>query len=589
MGRADDDYRAATARLLADRVRVGVRLCVAGTLAFWVADRDPNLLGARLLQVLMLVGLVTGDRFVRRASGLGTAVATTFGMATTLCVFTAAVGPLFDVATSVLVLIVVAMGTATLFPWGARVQAALAVVAGLAAAWLATYVGGTLDGHPAVVGVALAFGVSVVVAWVLERERRERWLAERALAASQARLAGEAAVAGMLARVTREMVSLLESPAILRRLGTATIDALAADCSHTFLWSDRDDAFVVVTACGTPAEHVRASEGRRIPRATLASVLAELRHADGGVTTLVSPLPAALGCPSQQTTAMALRWGDEVVGIHTAGRSVRLAGLTDAQRRFACSLAQTVSQALAKARLVEELRETSSQKTEFVSTMSHELRTPINVLLGYLEMLDDPSVGATERLDLGSRMRASGRDLLEMVESLLELGRIESGRDRPRRETIRLRPFWTELGDACRRLPRAPDVAFEWASNVPDVDVVVDPRRLTIVVRNLVGNALKFTERGAVGASARIDDGRLILEIRDTGIGIRPEEQAVVFEMFRRAADGGGRPGSGLGLHIVRTFVARMGGDVRLESAHGVGSRFVVTLPVEGAPAARAA
>jgi signal transduction histidine kinase len=385
------------------------------------------------------------------------------------------------------------------------------------------------------------------------------------------------------------MISLLESPAILRRLGAVTIDTLSADCSHTFLWSPREEAFVVVGACGQPEDHVRASEGLRVSRAALGSVLDQLRDADCGVATVGVSLPPTLRCPALETTAMALTWGDEVVGVHTAGRSVRLSAMSDAQRRFASGLAQTVSQALAKARAVEELRATSNQKTEFVSTMSHELRTPINVLLGYLDMLDDPSVDATQRHDLGTRMRASGRDLLELVEAMLELGRIESGRDRPRREPVRLSVFWPQLGDACRRLPRAPDVTLTWTADVPDVEVVTDPRKLTIIVRNLVGNALKFTEKGFVTVVLQVEDGRLVLDVRDTGIGIRPEDQGLVFEMFRQTADGTRRQGSGLGLHIVRTFVSQMGGDVRLESVYGVGSRFVVKLPVGGASTAQAA
>jgi signal transduction histidine kinase len=587
---AHRDYRASTAELLADRVRIGLWLSVGGICLFWIADRGvQNVLGQRLIHLLMLCGLLVGYRFVRKAADLDVAVALTFAMMSALVVATAAVCTFLpDVPTAVLMLFVIVMGAGTLLPWGPGVQAALVLVAGFAAALLMTYFGNPMTGRP-IVGAAFAFSASVVVAGVVDRERRERWVAEQALARSQEQLASEAAVSGTLARVTREMISLLESPAILRRLGAVTVDTLSADCSHTFLWSPREEAFVVIAGCGGDDGHVRAAEGLRVSRPALAAVLDEIRNADCGVAMLGTALPPTIRCPARATIAMALTWGDEVVGVHTAGGSTRLSAMTDTQRRFASGLAQTVSQALAKARTVEELRASSSQKSEFVSTMSHELRTPINVLLGYLEMLDDPGVGATERHDLGTRMRASGRDLLELVEAMLELGRIESGRDRPREETVRLPAFWAQLGDACRRLPRAVEVALEWSADVPDVEVVTDPRKLTIVVRNLVGNALKFTEHGFVAASLQLEDGKLLIDVRDTGIGIRHEEQAVVFEMFRQAADGSRRQGSGLGLHIVRTFVAQMGGDVRLESVYGVGSRFVVTLPLAGGSTAQAA
>jgi signal transduction histidine kinase len=583
------DFRAATAKLLADRVRVGVWLSVDGVLLFWIADGGlPTVGGEHLTEIGILAALFIGLRFVRRAAELDVAVAMTFAMVSSLCVATAALSTMVgDVPTATLMLFVIVMGAGTLLPWGAGVQAALVVVAGLSATSLMTYLNYPVEGR-AMVGAALALSVSVVGARVLETDRRDRWLAESALAQSQDRLANEAAVSGTLAHVTREMISLLESPAILRRLGAVTIDTLEAECSHTFLWAPREEAFVVVASCGDDA-HVRTTEGLRVSRAALAPVLDALRDVDCGVVQLDVVLPPTLRCPARRTTAMTLQWGGEVVGVHTAGSTVGLSPMTGAQRRLAGGLAQTVSQALAKARFVEELRAASSQKSEFVSTMSHELRTPVNVLLGYLDMLDDPSVGPAERLDLGTRMRASGRDLLELVEALLELGRIESGRDRPRREAIRLRAYWDQLGDSCRRLPRHPEVALNWETDVPDEEVVTDPRKLTIVVRNLVGNALKFTERGFVTAGLRVEDERLVLDVRDTGIGIRAEEQALVFEMFRQAADGTRRQGSGLGLHIVRTFVSQMGGDVRLESVYGVGSRFVVRLPVEGAPAAQAA
>ncbi|HLY39346.1 MAG TPA: ATP-binding protein, partial [Candidatus Binatia bacterium] len=120
---------------------------------------------------------------------------------------------------------------------------------------------------------------------------------------------------------------------------------------------------------------------------------------------------------------------------------------------------------------------------------------------------------------------------------------------------------------------------------VPDVVLHTDPRKLGIVVRNLVGNALKFTERGFVRAEATLARESILLRVADTGIGIRPEDHERIFEMFRQADGSDSRRygGTGLGLYIVRRFVEQLGGTVWVESAPDRGSVFIVSLPYRGA------
>ena len=248
--------------------------------------------------------------------------------------------------------------------------------------------------------------------------------------------------------------------------------------------------------------------------------------------------------------------------------------------RVARGIAQVGSMALANAALVGELEHASQLKSEFVSTMSHELRTPLNVILGYAEMAreGDSSLSAHEIM---ARIELSGRDLLGLIESTLEIGEIEAGRDAPRVEEVAFETFWTALGEGCERLPRREGVAFEWRNDVPGLRLATDPRKLTVIVRNLVGNALKFTERGAVRVAAQRDGDTVVLTVADTGIGIRREDHAAVFEMFRQADGSDSRRfnGSGLGLYIVRRLVEQLGGTVALTSALGQGSVFLIVLP----------
>ena len=134
-------------------------------------------------------------------------------------------------------------------------------------------------------------------------------------------------------------------------------------------------------------------------------------------------------------------------------------------------------------------------------------------------------------------------------------------------------------------MPQNPDVVLEWGPSVPDVTVRADSRRLAMVVRNLVGNALKFTDRGWVRAEMLVEGSEAVLRVSDTGIGIAPEDQDRVFEMFRQADGSDSRryAGTGLGLYLVRRFVEQLGGRVDLMSTVGRGSVFTVRMPRVGA------
>jgi signal transduction histidine kinase len=237
-----------------------------------------------------------------------------------------------------------------------------------------------------------------------------------------------------------------------------------------------------------------------------------------------------------------------------------------------------------QSRLVSELERASRVKSEFLSTMSHELRTPLNVILGFAEMARDQGFEWPQREGFVLAIEKAGRQLLELVDDTLAIGKLDAGRDEPRFEDVHLPPFWRRLGTGCASMPRKPGVLLEWGTVAPDVMIHTDPRKLTVVVRNLVSNALKFTEHGFVGTRVWMDGDVVSVAVTDTGIGIRPEDQEAIFEMFRQAdgSDARAFDGAGLGLYLVRQFVQQLGGAVVLESAPGRGSTFTVTLPRAG-------
>jgi signal transduction histidine kinase len=142
--------------------------------------------------------------------------------------------------------------------------------------------------------------------------------------------------------------------------------------------------------------------------------------------------------------------------------------------------------------------------------------------------------------------------------------------------------LWAELAAVGGRLPRREGVELHWSPAAPPIRVVTDPRKLTVVMRNLVGNALKFTERGRVQVELLGDGRELVVRVSDTGIGIRPEDHETIFELFRQGDGSDTRRygGTGLGLYIVRRFVEQLGGTVAVESAAGRGSVFTVRLPL---------
>ena len=243
----------------------------------------------------------------------------------------------------------------------------------------------------------------------------------------------------------------------------------------------------------------------------------------------------------------------------------------EAFRRQAEALAEARNAALESVRL----------KSEFVSTMSHELRTTLNVIIGYVDMLaDDP--GFEEPAVALSKIRRSSLELLEMIEGTLNLNRIATGADTPRIEVVHLRPLWDELVDEFAMLHGKPEVALRWEA-VDGIALRTDRRKLKTILKNLVGNALKFTPAGEI--VVRCDPGRscCIFTIRDSGIGISREHLPVIFEIFRQvdSSDARSYDGAGLGLYIVRCLLDQLGGHIDVESTPGIGSTFRFTLPVE--------
>ena len=236
---------------------------------------------------------------------------------------------------------------------------------------------------------------------------------------------------------------------------------------------------------------------------------------------------------------------------------------------------------------VEAAEQASTAKSEFLSLMSHELRTPLNSVLGFAQLLGMDSLASPQEEAIGHIMRA-GRHLLNLIDEVLDIARIESGN---LDLAVEPEPVMSVLGDAVHLAGplaerRQVEIVLDAQRCADDAHVLADHQRLLQVLLNLLSNAVKYNRAGGrVVVTVEPGEGnRLRITVADTGSGIRPEDLGRVFEPFDRlGAERSGVEGTGVGLTLSKHLVERMGGSIAVDSVLGEGSSFTVELP--GAPA----
>ena len=266
----------------------------------------------------------------------------------------------------------------------------------------------------------------------------------------------------------------------------------------------------------------------------------------------------------------------------------------DASVEWARMLEQKVAERTAElTRLYETMRDASSAKTDFLASMSHEVRTPLHIIIGYADMLVDggaPTAGEGARL--GLRVRSAATGLLHLVDDILEMGRLEAGRVRVDLRPVSVAAFAGELTAREWLAPHA-GVTLSWDVRVPaDASMTTDPAKLQIVLSNLVTNALKYTREGHVTVTVEEERHAVVdFAVADTGPGIPEAQLAHIREPFHESSGTAGHriAGIGLGLAIVHRYAALLGVDVDVRSTVGVGTCFVVAVPLVTAPVLSAA
>jgi signal transduction histidine kinase len=569
-------------RLLLARLKLAAVIGLGGeagallvNLAF-APDRLPERLAALGAEVLLSLGALWYSTRVHPRARVRPLVASFVLLQGHVLLYQLTLSP-GDIQSLTSVVTWVLIGSMLIFPWGPATQA---FVAGLLfLAYLVVVLphlgGSTMQTANVALGLGVGATLSVVGAAVLERSRRVAFAERRRvrLLAAQRR---------RLIEVGRDLRSTLGLDVLKQRLLVHAARLVSADSVVLSLRDSAEGGYRNVAAVGSERMHaiVDAAWGAPFARAFCdAFSPSEVRECPGStLDPLVLRPTATLG--SARVLLAAIGPHPAPVGFLAWHREQDVA-FDRAERHLAQGIAEQAFTALGAARLYEDAARASRLKSEFVSTMSHELRTPLNVIMGYSQILEEilPAEGeTTQALDA---VRRASIELLDLVEATLDIGRLEAGRERVQDAPVPVRDLFDELAREFAAVPR-------WEPGAAPT-LSTDRRKLKTVLKNLVGNALKFTPAGSVRVECRVAGAWCRLRVIDTGIGIRHEDQAIVFEMFRQADSSDSRRygGTGLGLYIVRQLVHLLGGDIALESAPGQGSVFTVSVPLAGSAGSR--
>jgi signal transduction histidine kinase len=290
--------------------------------------------------------------------------------------------------------------------------------------------------------------------------------------------------------------------------------------------------------------------------------------------------------PVASYVSLPLRIESQLSGLLTLGYRQRTGRFSRRQITLAKGLANHAVVALCNAHLVRSLEEANQFKADFLAAVSHDLRTPLHVLIGYNEMLLEGEGGElndAQRRLLG-RMRECSVRFLDLIDGILHIGRMDAGRDSLSLAPVSLAQV---CGDLVREVEELRQEGVELRWHATDIPVLADAGKIKTILRNLVTNALKFTEKGNVEIVARVEEPEVVvLEVRDTGPGIGAGERLKIFDMFQQGDAGrrAGGSGLGLGLYLVKRLVEVLGGRIEISAAELGNTVFRVELPISSIP-----
>ncbi|MFL7793752.1 MAG: GAF domain-containing protein, partial [Anaerolineae bacterium] len=416
----------------------------------------------------------------------------------------------------------------------------------------------------------------------------------------------------LLLEASKAAASTLDSTEVLRSLAQAIAEALGADTTGAYIVDESGIALQPVAGYNIPPEKADAYGEFHIPLKghifveeawqSQKAVFTDDASNDARLHTQVLQL-----FPAQSVLLIPMIVRGEIFGSLWAVWWEKAHHFTEEERQLAEGIVRQAAVAIQNARLFEEveasrielqqraralekanirLQELDRLKSQFLAHMSHELRTPLNSVIGFSEVLMDGLVGelSPEQMECAENILTSGEHLRALINDVLDFSKIEAGR-----MTLDIRTF--DVKEWLEEVQRTIAPLAEKKSQTLTVDVadalprlVADPVRLKQVLINLLSNANKFTpEGGSITLSCRLaDQDTMLFSVTDTGIGIKAEDQTIIFEEFRQSSDvsAGEIEGTGLGLAISKRLIEMHGGSIWIESEYGTGSTFSFLIPI---------
>jgi signal transduction histidine kinase/DNA-binding response OmpR family regulator/signal transduction protein with GAF and PtsI domain len=421
----------------------------------------------------------------------------------------------------------------------------------------------------------------------------------------------------LLLEASEAAASTLDSTEVMRRLARAVAHAIGADLTGAYVVDATGTALQPIAGYHVPEERLETYKEFHIPLKGQAFVEQAWQNQQtmfsddvpndvrfDAKTRQLFPAQSVLLLPMivrrETIGGLWAVWWEEV--HHFAGEELQLVEGIVREAAVAIQNAHLFEEVEAngielqqRAHALEEanvrLQELDRLKSQFLAHMSHELRTPLNSIIGFSEVLCDGLVGrlTPEQLECADNILGSGEHLLTLINDILDLSKIEAGRIKLDTQAFEV-PRWLQevqrtIGPLVEK--KSQTLKIELAEDLPPL--IADPTRIKQVLINLLGNAIKFTpEGGSITLSCRLADPEtMIFSVTDTGIGIKLEDQEIIFEEFRQSSSAsvGETKGTGLGLAISKRLVEMHGGHIWVDSEYGVGSTFSFLLPVSSSEA----
>jgi signal transduction histidine kinase/HAMP domain-containing protein len=398
-----------------------------------------------------------------------------------------------------------------------------------------------------------------------------------------------------LGEVGQEVSSTLDLRSVLVTILNRSVSLAGSDAGVIFRYSRAERAFHFVEAVGYTEVMVGAVRDLNVAETLTALGDAIADRAPLQIPDLRTRPPnplrdSALAAGFRSVLIVPLVGADRIMGATILQRRT-VGEFPEATVRLMQAFASQSVLAIQNARLFREIADKSEQlaqasehKSQFLANMSHELRTPLNAILGYTELMVDGIYGELPPRAAGvlERVQNNGKHLLALINDVLDLAKIEAGQLTLTLEDYAMPDVVQSVVSATEGLASTKGIKLS-AEIMPGLPPGRgDARRLSQVLLNLVGNAVKFTDTGEVAIGATAENGNFVLTVRDTGPGVAPEDQDKIFGEFQQVDNSNTRKkgGTGLGLAISKRMVEMQGGTISVDSVLGQGATFRVTLPI---------